>query len=249
MNTDGAASSRRARWGAMNPLCHLAGRQGRRGSLIVITTLALLAAGCISIPKEAPELSAELGNRIGAMETAHVAMLRAYMDQKRAAVDEFLMKTWVPMFAAELMKEDAFVKVWQQVCQSGDPSDRLEFLRRTGPRIQTRINEKRQELIGPLDELERAIERRLRDEYSQMKGVNNAVTSFLASAAKVAESRDRFLGMLGVSQQDVADAIDKADAAVTKVVQTRDQAQAGLGKLEGYKQEIQDAIATIKRKK
>jgi hypothetical protein len=89
-----------------------------------------------------------------------------------------------------------------------------------GPKIQQRINDKRSELVKPLDELERSIERRLRDEYTQAKAINSSITSFLTSAAKVAESRDRYLNMIGIGDQTISNALDQTDKAVLELSDT-----------------------------
>src|SRR5512141_1804081 len=95
-----------------------------------------LTAGCATIPKEAPELSLELGKRIGAIESSHMALLSEYFREKRAAVDRYIDQVWIPTYSAEIMQEPAVASLWTQVCREGTDRDRLEFLRRIGPRIQ-----------------------------------------------------------------------------------------------------------------
>jgi hypothetical protein len=205
--------------------------------------LILLVTSCVSIPREAPELSGELGKRISAIEDSHINLLRLFMDEKRAKVDEFLMKEWVPTFAEELFKEEAVKKAWTAICTSGNEEDRLKFLVMLGPKIQERINRKRTELIQPLDELELTIERKLRDEYTQALAINNSITSFLASASKVAENRDRYLNMLGLHDEKISNALDEADSAVSKLVtDTKNKVE----KFDSFKEKVEGIIKKLK---
>lgn len=50
---------------------------------LVVYVCALTLAGCAAIPPEAPELSAELGQRISAIESSNITLLQRFFDQKR----------------------------------------------------------------------------------------------------------------------------------------------------------------------
>jgi hypothetical protein len=206
--------------------------------------LPFLVASCVSIPQEAPELSAELGKRISAIQSSHINLLHKFMDEKRDQVDEFLMEEWVPLFAKEVFSEDIIKNTWMEVCTSGSEYDRLRFITMLGPKIQRKINNKRVELMKPLDDLELTIERTLRNEYAQAAAINNSITSFLASAAEVAEARDRYLNMLGIGQEKISNALDEADQAVSEMVKmTR-------GRVEDFnifKERIEKVITDLKR--
>jgi len=189
-------------------------------SLMGIWIFCMFFPACVSIPREAPELSAELGKRISAIEDSHISLLRMYMDERRDKVDEFIMKEWVPLFAKEALQEDIIKKAWSEICASGTEEDRVRLVTLLGPKIQQRINNKRSELMKPLDDLERSIERRLRNEYTQAKAINNSITSFLSASAKVAENRDRYLNMIGISDQTISNALDQTDKAVLELSDT-----------------------------
>lgn len=201
--------------------------------------VALLAlAACVSIPPEASTLSAELGKRIGALESAHINMLRKWMDERKTRVDDFMSQQWIPTFSKELMEQPAVQAGLRKVQER--PELAAEFFSGLGTRIQTRLNEKRNEYLRPLEELERRIERHLRDEYALAKSINNAVTSFLVSAGEVAENRDRYLGMIGV-KNDLDRALDKADDAVSGLVSFKGDTEAALEKFMEFKDQV-DAI-------
>ncbi len=180
------------------------------GMLAVISGLV----GCASIPSEAPELSVELGKRISAIEDSNITLLNRFFDQKRQEVDKFIEDEWVPIFAEEFFSNDKISKAWNTIVREDDKKQRLTFLVKTGPKLQKKINEKRLELIQPLDTLERRIEKNIRDNFSQARSMNNSITSFLLSAAKVAENRNRYLEMAGVTDKKIGQLIDETDDAV-----------------------------------
>ena len=210
-------------------------------SLAAIFTLT----GCTSIPSEAPELSAELGKRISAIEDSNITLLKRFFDQKRKEVDKFIEDEWVPEFANQFFSNQTISDTWDTIVRENDKRQRLLFLVKTGPKLQEKINEKRLELIQPLDNLERRIETKIREEYTQARAMNNSITSFLLSASKVAENRNRYLETVGVTDESIGGLIDKTDDAVSgllgqdgKVEDKVTRAEAFLGKVR----EIRDSI-------
>lgn len=185
---------------------------------IGIVVFLIMLIGCASIPPEAPELSAELGRRISAIEDSNVTLLKRFFDQKRREVDKFIEDEWVPEFAENFFSNQTVSAAWNTIVKEDDIKQRLIFLVKTGPRLQKKINEKRLELIQPLDDLERRIEKQIRDEYVQARAMNNSITSFLLSASKVVENRNRYLEMVGITDEKIGKIIDKTDDAVTDLL-------------------------------
>ena len=181
--------------------------------------LALILSACVSIPPEAPELSAELGKRISAIEAANVTLLHRYFDRKREDIDEFIEEEWLPEFAKNFFSDPAIADVWNTIVRENDKKQRLMFLMKTGPKLQAEVNKARVRLIQPLDDLERRIEQKLRDEYAQARAINNSLTSFLLSASEVAENRNRYLGLTAVSDEAIGNIIDKTDKAVSDLIE------------------------------
>jgi len=185
--------------------------------ICIASTLAIL--GCASIPPEAPELSVELGNRISAIENSNIMLLKRFFDQKRREVDRFIEDEWVPEFADQFFSNEKISNIWDTIVRENDKKQRLIFLVKTGPKLQEKINEKRLELIQPLDDLERRIEAKIREEYTQARAMNNSITSFLLSTSKVSENRNRYLEMVEVSDENMSKLIDKTEDAVTDLLE------------------------------
>lgn len=178
----------------------------------------LVLSGCASIPPEAPALSTELGDRISAIEDSHVTLIHLFFDQKRTEIDRFIETEWVPEFAENFFKNEKIAAAWNTLVEEDNKEDRLKFITTLGPSIQEKINAKRLELITPIDALERRIETKIREEYNLARSINNSITSFLLSASKVAENRNRYLEMIGIEDEKVGKVIDQIDVAVSDLL-------------------------------
>ncbi|MEO8020374.1 hypothetical protein [Polaromonas sp.] len=212
--------------------------------LIVLSSVAI--AGCASIPPEAPELSGQLGTRITAIESSHNRLLEQFFAEKRRRVDEFVQEVWVPTFAAEFFGDQQVDAVWKQVVASNDPKDRLRFVVMVGAKLQSKINEKRIELIEPLEDLERTVKAKLKVDYDQARAINNTLTSFLQSASKVEANRKRYLEMLGITDKQVEAFIDETDEAVSDLVVKAKGAQDKANSGKAFVEKVKSIAAKIK---
>ena len=195
---------------------------------------SVVLSSCISIPKQAPELSEQLGKQISSLEKSHVSLLNSYFDQKRHAVDEFVDKVWLPEFAANFFKNPEISDAWNEIVNSKDTKDRLDFLVFVGPQLQEIINEKRQELTAPLNALERELESVIREEYTNARSMNNTLTSYLVSASKVKENQQRYLDMLKLTDDKISKAIDQTDSVIGNLVSEAEKVKDAVDKVEKY---------------
>jgi len=217
-----------------------------RRNLVWVCLVALLPA-CATIPPEAPELSQQLGNRISAVHKAHQALLKQYFDEKRKKVDEFVENVYVPQFAKNFFAEPGIQATWDEVVRSDDPNDRLQFITRVGPKLQAFINKKRLEFIQPLDDLERTVDDQLKADYDTMAAINNTLTSFLYSAAKVDANRKRYLEMVGIKDEKIQEVIDKTDTAVKELTAGAEKAAQVDARAQQFKDKVKDIISKVKK--
>lgn len=200
--------------------------------------MAIIA--CATIPPEAPEMSAELGKRIVAIQNSNITLLHRFFDLKRAGIDQFIQNEWVPNFAQEIFSDQEVKKVWDTIVVENNQADRLKFLIIMGPKLQGRINQKRTELIKPLDDIEKQIEESLRNNYAQAGAINNSITSFLVSASKIDQSRSRYLQMVGISDNKIGSAIDKVNNVVDDLLSGAKKADDTSKKLDEYLKKLRD---------
>ncbi len=203
------------------------------GSRCGVALALLVAAGCVSIPKEAPLLSAELGGRIQQTRGLHQRLVRVYMDERRAAVDRFLISEWLPEFGRAFVTNPKIAEAWTRAAGDDVPA-RVEFISRISPPVQAALAAKRAELVRPLDEIETAAVRRLEDHYNEMLAMNAALTGLLSAEAKLTETEDRIRTALKV-KGDLEPFLDKADEVVSL-------ATSGLGAFEKNKGRIDEIV-------
>lgn len=206
-----------------------------------------LFTNCVSIPKQAPELSDELGHQIKLIQDSHNILLDKYFEQKRTEIDEYINEIWVPAFAKNLFELDYIQKAWVRIVNSDDDTDRVKFLTLVGPEIQRKINEKRGELIGPLNDLERDVKSKIAAEYDTAYSINNTLTSFLYSATKVAENRSRYLEKIGITDDKIESAIDDTSNIVGKLVKSGTKAEESEIKVREYLKKIEEIRNNLKK--
>lgn len=214
--------------------------------VLTLVTSILVLQGCATIPGETPELSTELGNRISAIETSHLDLLHKYFDEKRQKVDEFIATEWISYFAEQVFATPAIESIWSEIVRTNNKPDRLQFLIRTGPKLQAKINTKRLELMKPLDDAERVLESTLRKEYQQTRAINNSITSFLISASKTDKNRARYLEMIGVTDQKITSAMDSVDSAISTLLDKGKDIHDNQQRAKIYLEKVNSALKKLK---
>ena len=182
------------------------------------------------------------------MEAAHRTLLVDFFADKKNRVDEFIQREWIPEFARELFKDDRISKAWDEVAQSTNPADRVRFITILGPRIQQQINEKRVELIRPLEELEATVAARLKAEYDSMRAVNNTLTSFLQSASRLEANRKRYLELARVRESEFDEVLFDAGRAVSELTTGAKSVDAKLKDAAEFRKRMEDMIKGFRAK-
>lgn len=180
--------------------------------ILNLVFVLVLFSSCASIPREAPLLSRELGIQIQELENSHLNLVKIYFEKERGQVKEFIDNEWLPVYAVNFFEDKNINKIWEQVVESNDKNDRLEFFIRTSPVLQQEVNNKYRELIEPLDRLETKLILAVQNKYANLKSINNTITSYLFSASEVEENRQRYLDLVGVTDQKVNSAIDDLES-------------------------------------
>lgn len=206
--------------------------------LFIIFTLMLV--GCSSIPKEAPELSIELGKKIKTLEDSHLSLVDSYFDMKRDLVIKFFEDEWLPKFANEFFSNSVVEEKWISIVKTNDKALRMQFILEVAPVLLQQINSQREALLKPLDELQNDLEKKIRNNYDESYAINNSLTSYLISAYKVDQSRKSFVENLGLKEETINNVIYKVDEITEKLVkstenlpQQTDKYLADINKLKG----------------
>ena len=213
-----------------------------KGFIIVLFSLNV---GCISIPKQAPVLSEEIGKRVASVEQSHINLLHVFFNEKRSELDDFITETWIPEFANNVFKNPTVESKWNEIVSSNDIQQRMSFIIQLGTGMQEKINAKRLELVLPLNEIEQKLEQEIRENYTSIKSANNAITSYLNSAVKVDENRKKYLSMFGISDDKINNTIDKVDSFVSGLAGKAETVQQKEEKVEEYLQKLKELKSKI----
>ena len=218
--------------------------------ILLITGLCAVLFSCASIPKEAPILSQNLGSEIQKLESLHFQLVGVYFDLKRENVRSYLQKVWLPKYAGNFFSEPDIKEMWEFVATTGSEKERLMFLLVTAPELQADIDKQYQFMIKPLDQLEEQLKSSLSEKYNNVRSINNALTSFLVSAAEVEQNRQRYLNMVGITDEKMYSVINNIEEATTNMVSTASAADAGFSEVEEnimeYREKINQILNQIK---
>jgi hypothetical protein len=209
-----------------------------RKYLAVLMFLVLaVAAGCVSMPKEAEQLSAELGVRISSARESHLAMVRHYMAEKRERVDEFMNAVWIPAFAENVFNMPKISDKWDEIVRSDDKEERLTFIRKMGPKIQIMINKERKSRMKPINEMEQLLLARINEHYDEMLAANSTLTSFIHSAVKVKEREKAALKYLDLDDK-LARYTEKVEEVVGELIKGKEKIDENKDKINTIKELI-----------
>ena len=219
-----------------------------KNSVFVLCIFSLLfLTHCVSIPKQAPELSDELGHQIRLIQDSHFILLDTYFEHKRKEIDSYIDEIWIPTFAKNLFELEHIQTAWLRIVNSTDDTDRIKFLTLVGPEIQKQINEKRGELIGPLNDLERDVKSKIAAEYDTAYSINNTLSSFLYSATEVADNRSRYLEKIGITDDKIESAIEGTSNIVSRLVKSGVKAEESEIKIREYLEKIKEIRNNLKK--
>lgn len=211
------------------------------GQIFAGLLLAMMLTGCLSIPQEAPELSAEIGKQIVEARSSHLALLDQYMNEKRDRIDEFIAREWIPAFAVKVFKKPTVKKEWDRIVRSNDKEERLVFITGLGSLLQNKINAKRLELMAPIEEVEHLLVAHLNMHYDQMLAANSTLTAYLDSSWSVKERQHRVLKFMNVDGK-LTEYMGKADEVVSKIVASKDAYDENKGKIQKIIDKIRSSL-------
>lgn len=223
--------------------------QSLKKYVILSFLLILLFSGCATIPPEAPQLSSELGNKILKIKDANLTLLHRFFDLKRNEVDRFIQEEWTPVFAEEILSDRKLKEAWNTIVRENIPAENLKFFIKTGPRLQKKINQKRLELIKPLDDIEKQVEKSIQDQYAEALAINSSITSLLLSASKVVENRNRYLRKVGITDKKIAEVIDGVNNVVADLLEKGEAVEDNITKTEEYIRGLRELKDSFKKTK
>lgn len=187
---------------------------------VLLLIFVLTLVGCTSIPKEAPELSIELGKKIKSLEDAHMSLVEEYFSMKKDLLNRFFEDKWMPDLADEFFRSSVLEEKWLHVVKSNDNTVKMQFILEVAPVLVEVINTQKQLLFKPLEDLQRDVEKEIRNGYDESYAINNSLTSYLISAHKVDQTRKSFVENLGLKEKKYNDMIIKINDITESLVKS-----------------------------
>lgn len=182
--------------------------------------IAISLVSCASIPREAPVLSQQLNTEIQELENSHLGLVHSFFELKRKNAKDYINTVWLPLYAEKYFRQQDISNMWNMVVNEGSPEDRLQFILATAPALQEEINLQYETMIAPLDKLEYKLEQALKEKYTNARSINNTITSFLFSASEIDENRQRYLNMIGISDDKISKTINDTALITEKMLNT-----------------------------
>lgn len=174
---------------------------------------------CVSVPKEAPQLSHELGVQLQELESSHLALTQNFFDGKRKEVRAFIDDEWAPLFAENFFNQPAIAQAWNEIVASDDKEARLEFITLVAPEIVFQTEKAYQKIIEPMEELESHLVRAIRNKYDYSFEMNRTLTDYLSTASKTSEIRWNYLQKVGMNPQTMNEVFHQIDSWTDIVLQ------------------------------
>jgi len=150
---------------------------------------------------------------------------------KRADVDRFVQQDWLPLFAKTALETPAVQRVFQQACRAESPTDRIEALVGLGTRLQAQLNQRRTELMQPLDQFEADLIRSVETAYSEMLAANATLTGLLQAHAETTATQAEIAQSLKIDDK-LTSGLTDADKLVALLTGGRDALEKNRGEIE-----------------
>ena len=159
-----------------------------------------LLMGCANVPRQAAELSGELGGMIRESRATHLALIDEYVNERRRRVDDFMSRDWIPKFTKNFIVE---AKLDQELAAAKNAEEKTQVHVEFQEAASQRISERRALLMDAIDEVGRLLRARIDEHYDQMVLVNQTLTAHLRSAEKVNATRDELLKLAKIRPNEM----------------------------------------------
>jgi len=225
-------------------------RAGVATALLVAVGIGGAVGGCASVPKEAVELSYQMGEDLDEIQVAFETMVRSRFADFRARRVDYLEHEWVPTFLEDFIVEGHLVDiakgtlVWDdanetfvQPTSGQEETQRFDSLRTWTGEVTRQIEKKRAELLTDLDAEEARVLADLRDAFGRLKRANAHITAHLNSIREVQEVQAEALDRLGI--REVVDDLN------SRVIQASEWAESGLEKIRAADQNVDEAAGAL----
>lgn len=187
---------------------------------VLLFVIIFWFGGCATVPKEVVELSYRVGEDLDAVHLSYTALIHRHFDGLRTQAMSVLENQWVPVFLADFIQRGELIKS----AQGSDSKMVLEDVQVWAEVAIETIEERRKELIDPINKDEEALLMSVNEAFARLIRANAMITSHLNSLRKVQEVQDETLKALNL--KDLRDKIN------TGLISASEKAQSAIEKLK-----------------
>jgi hypothetical protein len=235
-----------------------------RSHRFFLMALIALFTACASVPKESVELSTTVGRDVTTVYKSHRELAKLLFGRMRQDVNRFVDNVYSPYQIRSAMENDyknakspqesdrkASIILAINNAFKPEASDKLqrqvfESMGAMVSIIQADIEDKRKELLKPLDAQEALVLANIDRNYSQIIYANSIVTGYLASVVKVHDAQNEALTAIG-ADANLSDVVGKklatASDTVKSIVQKAEKAEATTESIQTVLKDLKIAIS------
>jgi hypothetical protein len=154
-------------------------------TIIILMAVIILLNGCAGhVPGEVLDLSNTMGEDLKALHHSYRQLIIAHFDSLRKQTDSFMENQWLPVFIKDFIERGNLVQMVQAPPDGQRDTNVTEWV----AAALEAINEKRNQLMKPLDEEERKLLEMVDSSFNLLNQANAKIYSHLKSLSKVEES-------------------------------------------------------------
>jgi hypothetical protein len=226
----------------------------RKAVLLVCAAFAAsVTSACSHVPKEAVQLSYQIGQDLPRLHESYDALIHARFEDFKARRTAYVDDVWAPEYlsrwivAGKLVDTAQGTLVWSfETTSFVSPSpgkEKAQLLATVHEWASVALDEieaKRAELLEPLDRDEKALRKQVHDAFTRLIQANAYITAHLASVRNVEEQQDEVLKALSIKTLR-----DEIDAALMKASESAATGLDALRKADGLVDKAEKATQRL----
>jgi hypothetical protein len=180
-------------------------------NIAVIASCLIGLTNCARVPKEAVILSDAVGTDIQQLYTGYRETVRWSFEQIRQNGLTIINERWTPVYINDFVKKGKLIEFAKE-----ENTEAIEYWAR---KAIARIDQKRQDFLGPLQVKETALLADIDEAFGRTIRANAVVTAHLESISNVKEAQDVALEAVGLKKvrNKINEGITSASEFTTKL--------------------------------
>ena len=148
--------------------------------LFLIASLLSITA-CISVPKEASELSQLIGQDLTSTHQSYISLIRTHFSTLRKLSENYVDRVWTPAYLKDFIERGKLV----ERAGGDDPKVVLDKVHAWTIVALETIDKKRKELLDPINKDEENLINNIDSAFYNLIVANNSLTAYLKSNQKL----------------------------------------------------------------